>query len=398
VPCLRNRHPHQRQVPPVSRRLPVPPVLIRSETVVTLMWRLLKPDAAAVIDDEVARKSLSRYFGVVQEEKPAKFLIAKKLPAEFDSHASLDALWKQHQLCTEEYAAMQRDIDAGKDIRTIPTPEKSYFDLKNEITRRILGSCHFCRRRCAADRTRGKRGYCGCGVTMAVSSIFAHMGEEPELVPSGTIFTLGCTMRRRHCQNWTISQWKESGVECNPEDIAKEVERLRLGGCRNVNLVGGDPTPWLWHWLETFKHVGVSVPVVWNSNAYYSPETAKLLAGFADVYLLDFKYGPGDCAEKISDAPDYWQVCTANHMEAKRHGELIIRVLVLPTHLECCTKPTLKWIAENLGAETRVNLMFQYRPEWRAHEIPELRRRLTHAEQKRAVELAKQAGLKNFIT
>jgi putative pyruvate formate lyase activating enzyme len=123
-----------------------------------------------------------------------------------------------------------------------------------------------------------------------------------------------------------------------------------------------------------------------------------LLAGFIDVYLLDFKYGPQDCAEKISDAPDYWEVCRYNHLEAKKFGELLIRVLVLPKHLECCTKPIIKWIAENLGVDTRVNIMFQYRPEWRAHEVPELRRRLTRAEMDRAVQLANEANLANFIT
>jgi putative pyruvate formate lyase activating enzyme len=233
---------------------------------------------------------------------------------------------------------------------------------------------------------------------MAVSSIFEHVGEEPELVPSGTIFTMGCTMRCRHCQNWTISQWMEPGTTYKPREMAREVENLRLSGSRNANLVGGEPTPWLQQWLETFKHVNVNVPVIWNSNSYYSPETAQLLAGFADVYLLDFKYGPSECAERTSDAPNYWKVCTNNHLEAKKHGEAIIRVLVLPNHLECCTKPTLNWIAKNLGAETRVNLMFQYRPEWRAHEIPELRRRLSKDEMEKAVQLAEKAGLRNFIT
>jgi putative pyruvate formate lyase activating enzyme len=179
--------------------------------------------------------------------------------------------------------------------------------------------------------------------------------------------------------------------------MAVAIERLRSSGCRNVNLVGGEPTPWLPQWLQTFKHVSVNVPIVWNSNAYYSPETTSLLAGFADVYLLDFKYGPAGCAERISDAPDYWGVCTRNHLEAKKHGELIIRVLVLPNHLECCTKPTLNWIAENLGTETRVNLLFQYRPEWRAREIPELRKRLTNNEMKKAVQLAEKAGLNNLV-
>jgi putative pyruvate formate lyase activating enzyme len=190
----------------------------------------------------------------------------------------------------------------------------------------------------------------------------------------------------------------ENGNEYTPEELAKEVEQLHFNGCRNANLVGGEPTPWLRQWLETFKHLKVNIPVVWNSNTYYSPETAQLLAGFIDVYLLDFKYGPSDCAQRISDAPNYWEVCTRNHLEARKYGELIIRVLVLPNHLECCTKPILNWIADNLGDETRVNVMFQYRPEWRAHEIPQLFRRLNKDEMEKAIQLAEKAGLRNFIT
>ena len=362
------------------------------------MWKTSRPDAVAVFNDELAKKSLARYFAVMQNQKTAKFMIAKKLPAEFDENDSLETLWKEHAKRTEEFFKIEQEIDRGKNFREIPAPEKSYLNLKIEIANRILQCCHFCSRNCAVNRLTGKLGYCSCGDTMAVSSIFAHFGEEPELVPSGTIFTMGCTMRCRHCQNWTISQWMEPGTECKPKEMAREIEHLRSSGCRNVNLVGGEPTPWLQQWMETFKYVDVNVPVVWNSNAYYSPETAQLLAGFADVYLLDFKYGPADCAERISGAPDYWRVCTRNHVEAKKYGELIIRVLVLPDHLECCTEPTLNWIAENLGIDTRVNLMFQYRPEWRAHEIPELHRSLSKDEMEKAVQLAENAGLKNFIT
>ncbi len=194
------------------------------------------------------------------------------------------------------------------------------------------------------------------------------------------------------------SQWYEHGEIYSPEQLARAVERLRMGGCRNVNLVGGEPTPWLQLWLEAFKHVSVNVPIVWNSNSYYSEETANLLAGFVDVYLLDFKYGPGGCAERISEAPKYWEVCIRNHLYAKRYGELIIRVLVLPEHLECCVKPILSWISKDLGPLTRTNVMFQYRPEWRAYEVPELRRRLTRAEMERAIQIAREVGLMNFIT
>lgn len=363
------------------------------------MWTFLRPDAAAVLKDKNARQSLARYFSTVQGLKTAKFIIAKKLAAEFNKNDPTAKLWKLHSQLLQEYYKLEKKSDnCSTNPEGLATPRQSFLDLKIEIANRILESCHFCTRRCGINRKRGNKGYCKCGTDMAISSIFEHMGEEPELVPSGTIFTMGCTMRCRHCQNWSISQWIEQGEPYSSQSLAAAVERLRRNGCRNANLVGGDPTPWLAQWLQVFKHVNVNVPVVWNSNSYYSEETAKLLAGFVDVYLLDFKYGNNECATRISDALSYWEVCTRNHCYAGKHGELLIRVLVLPDHLDCCVKPILEWIGKNLGVKTRVNIMFQYRPEWRAHEIPELRRRLTSVEREKAVVLAKQAGLDNFIT
>ncbi|MCL5876955.1 MAG: radical SAM protein [Candidatus Bathyarchaeota archaeon] len=340
--------------------------------------------------------SLARYFAITENKTVAKFLIAKKVAANFTSTDSLETLWQQHTKCIQDFLNLEPQLDSGTASFLRAKPEKSYLDLKIQIANEILQRCHLCSRQCCVNRLTDQLGYCGCGNTLAVSSIFAHTGEEPELVPSGTVFTMGCTIRCRHCQNWTISQWKETPLEYTPKELAAEVENLHTTGCRNINLVGGEPTPWLKHWLETFAYVNANVPVVWNSNAYYSPQTAQLLAGFADVYLLDFKYGPGNCAERISDAPNYWQVCTQNLLEAKKYGELLVRVLVLPGHLECCTKPILKWIADNLGLNTRVNLMFQYRPEWRANELTELQRRLTKTEMDFALRLAKEAGLKNL--
>ncbi|MCS7120332.1 MAG: radical SAM protein [Nitrososphaerota archaeon] len=363
------------------------------------MITIFRPDAVSVLNDEKVRASLPRYFAVMQDKKPAKFLIAKRIPADFSEDESLSGLWRIHDDLSKEFFRIQDQIDNGEEkVENADLPQKSLLDLKIAIANRILENCCLCNRKCGKNRLNGELGYCRCGSQMIVSSIFEHMGEEPELVPSGTIFTMGCTIRCLHCQNWSISQWYEEGKAYTPRMLAQAIEGLRRNGCRNANLVGGEPTPWLPLWLEAFKHVNVNIPVVWNSNSYYSEETAKLLAEFADIYLLDFKYGQNECAEKISDAPGYVEVCRRNHLYGKRFGELIIRVLVLPGHLSCCTEPILKWISEKLGENVRVNLMFQYRPEWRAHEIPELRRRLTFNEMKKAVELAREAGLSNFIT
>lgn len=363
------------------------------------MWRTNRPDASKVLDDKMASKSLGRYFAVMNNERWANFALAKEVQVEFSEENSIEELWERHVEATERFYEIQKEVDRKqKGLSKIPETKKSYLDLKIEISKKILESCHFCARGCEVNRLAGEKGYCGCGREITVSSIFPHLGEEPELVPSGTIFTSGCTMRCKHCQNWRISQQIDKGTVYQPEKLAKQVEGLRKNGCRNINLVGGEPTPWIEQWLRTFKNVTVNVPVVWNSNSYYSPETAQLLAGFTDVYLLDFKYGPNGCAEKISDSPGYWERCTRNHLEAKKYGEMIIRILVLPEHLECCTKPILRWIAENLGRETRVNILFQYRPEWRAHEVQDLNRRLTTEEKERATQLATEYNLTNFIT
>jgi len=362
------------------------------------MWIFSRPDAASALDSPGVRKALERYVDVVQGRKRPKYSILKTIPASFNPSDSTSGLWALHDELLEEYPGLEAEEDSGKRRSPITSSERSFLDLKAELAGRIVGRCHLCERRCGADRYTRADGWCQLGSDFHLSTAFLHMGEEPELVPSGTIFTIGCNLRCLHCQNWTISQRIEQGVEMSPLQMAKIVEQLSRQGCRNINMVGGEPTPWLYNWLETFQHVAVETPTVWNTNTYYSVESAKLLSGFADIYLLDFKYGSDACAERLSSAPGYVETCQRNHLIAQRYGELIIRVLVLPEHLECCCRPVLSWIGKNLGPETRVNLMWQYRPEWKAWEVPELRRRLTKEEMKLSLKMAEEAGLKNYIT
>jgi putative pyruvate formate lyase activating enzyme len=360
------------------------------------MWRLIRPDAIAILRDERAVRSLNRYFDVFQERKKAKFLVSKKLEVDFKEEAPIEELWREHDEAMDRHRELEKKIDEGEvEFDSIPTPHKSYLDLKIEIASRMLQHCTLCERRCGVNRMKGELGVCSCGIDVRVSSMFTHTGEEAVLVPSYTVFTMGCNLYCVHCQNWTISRWYEAGEVWEVGDLARAIERARTAGNRNANLVGGEPTPWLPQWLRVFKQVKSNIPIVWNSNTWYSEETAKLLVGFADVYLNDFKYGNNDCGERISNAPRYWDVCTRNMLIAKEHGELLIRVLVLPGHVECCTRKIATWIAENLGSDVRTNLMFQYRPEFEYHRVPGLERRLTREEREKVKEIAREAGLTN---
>ena len=155
---------------------------------------------------------------------------------------------------------------------------------------------------------------------------------------------------------------------------------------KNVNWVGGDPTPNLPYIIVVLKHLTKFTPQIWNSNMYVSVKGMQLLSKLMDVYLTDFKYGNDECAERLSKVEDYTRVIKRNHQIAERTGDLLIRHLVLPGHLECCTEPILEWIDENLD-DPKVNIMTQYRPCYKADEYPEIDRDLTDKEMKRVDEL-----------
>jgi putative pyruvate formate lyase activating enzyme len=113
------------------------------------MWTTWRTDAKAVLRDKKARASLKRYFDVMEGDKPAKFLIAKKLAANFYKNDSLTILWALHEQLSEEYYRLEKMIDTRqKRLEEFEAPEKSFLDLKLEIANHILESCHFCTRRC----------------------------------------------------------------------------------------------------------------------------------------------------------------------------------------------------------------------------------------------------------
>lgn len=262
------------------------------------------------------------------------------------------------------------------------------IDSKIAEAEKIVESCHFCERRCGANR-KTALGWCRVGYESFVASAFEHWGEEQVLIPSGTIFFSGCTARCVFCQNWDISQNPKAGAVWSPEKIASWI-KSEYGCVKNINFVGGEPTPHLHNILKALKLCDANIPMVWNSNFYMSTESMDLLDGVVDIYLTDFKYGDDECAAKYSALPKYMEVVARNHLLAIKNGEMIIRHLVLPGHVECCSKKIIDWIAENLGDAALLNVMSQYRPCFEANKYPEINRGLQRDEYKAAVEYARQ--------
>ncbi len=321
---------------------------------------------------------LERYGLINSGLAPAKFQIARRMEAE-----RTDSIEDAHREYKREFLNFWREADTS--ILDEKPAEYSFLHLKVDYLRDLLKECVFCERMCRVNRYNA-HGFCGCGVKSHYSSEFLHFGEEPELVPSHTIFFNRCTFSCVFCQNFDIVHSDDRVAD--PKELAMLIDIRRRQGSRNVNFVGGNPDQHAHTILEALTYVESNVPVVWNSNMYHSEILAEIIEDVVDVWLGDFKYGSNACAEKYSKVRNYFETVTRNFSRAKEHGELLIRHLVMPSHVECCTERIVEWVLKNLGRSVRFNLMFQYWPAFRAKEYPEISRRLNREEMKRALEIA----------
>ena len=285
------------------------------------------------------------------------------------------------------------------------------FSRKIRDACEILRDCTLCPRCCRVDRTAGRKGYCKTGDKPFVASWGPHFGEERPIVGargSGTVFFGNCTLRCIFCQNYSISQCGE-GIEISHEKLADIMISLQRAGCHNINLV--TPThqvPAVVMAVKIAAGHGLRVPLVYNCAGYESIETLKILEGVVDIYMPDFKYADNDSAKKYSDADDYADRAKSAIREMHRQvGDLLIdergiarrglliRHLVLPADI-AGTGEVARFIAEEISANTYLNIMDQYHPCFRAFGNPPLDRRLSEKEYADALEYAVRAGLKRI--
>ncbi len=277
----------------------------------------------------------------------------------------------------------------------------------------IMESCQLCPRRCGVNRIKGNRGFCRSpGATLVISSFHPHFGEERPLVGrggSGTIFLTHCNLRCVFCQNWEISNLGR-GDERDINEFAEMMLQLQKIGCHNINLV--TPTHYSAHILKAFDIAaerGLRLPIVYNTCGWERMEILKILDGIVDIYLPDFKYWDSDLSAKYSSASEsYPEITKEAILEMHRQvgvakpakdgimqRGLMIRHLVMPNNTGGSVN-IMEWIAETLPKDTYVNIMAQYNPLYKAYDYPELSRRITREEYKKAVNRAKEVGLTNL--
>ena len=285
------------------------------------------------------------------------------------------------------------------------------FEAKLDTARSELKECRACPRDCGVNRAAGELGTCNTGRHAVVSSAFPHFGEEDCLRGwngSGTIFFGLCNLRCVFCQNWDISQ-QLAGEECTAEEIADLALRLQEHGCHNINFVTPEHVvPQVIEAIVTAVDRGLHVPIIYNTSAYDSVESLRLMEGLIDIYMPDFKFWAPETSRRLARASDYPEAAREAIAEMHRQvgvlkmGEdgltrrvVIIRHLVMPGQEEEAAA-IFRWVADELSPHSYVNVMGQYRPE---HKVPDNERYTdidrcpVTAEMTAALTAARAAGL-----
>lgn len=300
---------------------------------------------------------------------------------------SLETLWAIHDVAM----SMRKMTTAAHTANTL-----SLLDIKSAIAQRLLTACCLCARRCGVDRMRGETGVCGLGSTATTAEHFVHIAEEAPINPSLVLNLRGCGLRCRFCQQHPLL---DVGTPTGEPLAAELWGRLDMTGARSLSFVGGNPDeslPAVLGFLAAAPR-GFNLPIVWNNHAYMSGEVSRLLDGVVDCYVPDFKYFDDKCAARLSGVNHYPDVAKAAIRSLlRRDVPLIVRILVLPGHIECCHLPALRWLAEaDQEGNCFVSIRGQYAPDWKITKRDGLMaRRVTCDEVQTVVRAAQELGLR----
>ena len=230
-----------------------------------------------------------------------------------------------------------------------------------------LRHCKICPRDCGVDRTVSRHGaFCRLDDRAFVYRELLSVGEEAAISPTWLVDVGGCSMRCLFCSEWdhVVRPQQRPAVLLHAGWFLARLQERRRQGARTLSFVGGDPTVSLPAILAVLAQVpdAAWLPVVWNCNGWLSEAARRWLAPVVATWLVDVKFGNPACARRLAGIDgERNQLELRETLEFARHRGLMLRHLVLPGHLDCCTRPVLQWLARDF-AQVPLNVMGHYLP------------------------------------
>lgn len=274
----------------------------------------------------------------------------------------------------------------------------------------LLNSCTLCPRNCKVNRNNNELGYCGMTNQLMVARASLHYWEEPIISGekgSGTVFFSGCNLKCVFCQNYQISN-NNFGKPISIHRLSEIFLELQEKGANNINLV--TPThfvPLIIEALKIAKAKGLNIPIVYNSSGYENVETIKLLKGYIDIYLPDFKYYDNKYANKYSKCNNYFEAVTSsldemiNQVGTPQINEegiltkgVIVRHMMIPELLDD-SKKIIHYLVDNYNDDIFISIMNQYTPTNNLTNYQEINQTVDDKDYDELINYAIDLGIKN---
>jgi putative pyruvate formate lyase activating enzyme len=127
------------------------------------------------------------------------------------------------------------------------------------------------------------------------------------------------------CQNYDVS-WQVQGREVDAVGLAAMMLDLQEIGCHNINWVTPEHVvPQILEALPLAVDGGLRLPIVYNTSAYDSLDSLRLMDGVVSVYMPDVKLSSSELARRYLGKREYFEVASRNVREMHRQvGDLVL--------------------------------------------------------------------------
>lgn len=323
-------------------------------------------------------------------------IVFPELPQDL-GELNLAELWDYHQ---KGLAHLRQAKSISKGLSEVSTVQVvNLLQIKQALAERHVSHCDFCVHHCRVDRHDGEMGYCQLSAVSPYSGAYIHWGEEAPIRPTWAVFLGGCTMHCTYCHNWRDTFDTRQQALFTPT-VMLQALRAHAGEYRTLSFIGGTPEPHLHTLIDCAVALNaapeLAAPLVFNSNATLSAVGLDLMEGVVDVYLPDYKHGNDRCAWNLTKISHYQETLQTNLRRYRsQQAGMLVRHLVLPEHLDCCTRPVLETLARDYP-DVVVNVMLTYQPMYKAESMSQIDRTLRPSEKEKVRSWIEELQLKQL--
>jgi len=187
-------------------------------------------------------------------------------------------------------------------------------------------------------------------------------------------------------RNATTLTFSSKGASKTAAQVAATVAKNFAKGKKTL-IVSGDVVHGLPFLIKILNNLKVFPAVVITSDPLYSAKSLKLVQKIADVHAPVWRFANPGCAEHFG-VDGYVDIVKQNIAALKPE---IVRIPLMPGHLECDAKPIMQWIAIQ-NPNILVQLVLAHAPQ-ASERAPELGKTVTITDLHDVAAFARQLGL-----